>query len=222
MKKYLPQENNDKVNVLVPGAGLGRLVYETAKLGFNCQGNEFSLYMLFASNFILNQVVGKNCITFYPWVHQFCNVFKANDNIRPIKFPDVNPRDLPENSNLSMAAGDFLDVYTVSNYWDSILTCFFIDTAHNIIAYVEKINEILKPGGYWINNGPLLYHFADVPGECSVDLSYEDLRKVMTESFKFEIIEESSDGQSHYIQNPNSLLKMTYDCIFFVARKPLN
>ena len=40
------------INVLVPGAGLGRLMYEIAKLGFKSQGNEFSYYMLLCSNYI--------------------------------------------------------------------------------------------------------------------------------------------------------------------------
>ena len=59
------------LRVLVPGAGLGRLAYDVATLGyllpslihvaftvdvlgFACQGNEFSHYMLLASYFILN------------------------------------------------------------------------------------------------------------------------------------------------------------------------
>lgn len=45
------------VKVLVPGAGLGRLPYEIAKRGYTCQGNEFSLFMLFTSNFVLNKLV---------------------------------------------------------------------------------------------------------------------------------------------------------------------
>ena len=49
--------NVSDVSVLVPGAGLGRLAYEIARLGYVCQGNEFSLFMLFASNFILNKSV---------------------------------------------------------------------------------------------------------------------------------------------------------------------
>jgi len=48
---------SSKVSVLVPGAGLGRLAYEIARLGYICQGNEFSLFMLFTSNFILNKSV---------------------------------------------------------------------------------------------------------------------------------------------------------------------
>ena len=35
------------------------------------------------------------------------------------------------------------------------MTCYFIDTAHNVIAYIENISRLLKPGGYWINLGKL-------------------------------------------------------------------
>ena len=45
----------NNVKILVPGAGLGRLAYDIAKMGFECQGNEFSLYMLFGSNYVLNR-----------------------------------------------------------------------------------------------------------------------------------------------------------------------
>ena len=31
--------------------------------------------------------------------------------------------------------------------WDAVVTCFFIDTAHNIIEYIEIISRILKDGG---------------------------------------------------------------------------
>lgn len=37
--------------------------------------------------------------------------------------------------------------------WDCVATCFFIDTAHNVLDYVETIWKILKPGGVWINLG---------------------------------------------------------------------
>ena len=55
---FLPLFHSSQVNevsILVPGAGLGRLAYELARLGYTCQGNEFSMFMLLASNFILNQ-----------------------------------------------------------------------------------------------------------------------------------------------------------------------
>jgi hypothetical protein len=31
--------------------------------------------------------------------------------------------------------------------WDAVVTCFFIDTAHNIVEYIEIISQILKDGG---------------------------------------------------------------------------
>lgn len=93
--------------------------------------------------------------------------------------------------------------------WDSVVTCFFIDTAHNVIEYVEKIWSILKPNGYWINFGPLLYHFADTPNEQSIELSYDQLKHVIkTLGFKFLV--------SRYSSNFVILFKINYFNFFFV------
>lgn len=43
--------------------------------------------------------------------------------------------------------------------FDCVATCFFIDTAHNVVEYLEIIHACLRPGGYWVNLGPLLYHW---------------------------------------------------------------
>lgn len=45
-----------KQKVLVPGAGLGRLVLEICACGYAAEGNEFSYQMLFVSNYMLNHV----------------------------------------------------------------------------------------------------------------------------------------------------------------------
>ena len=45
----------NQIKILVPGAGLGRLAFDIANDGFECQGNEFSLYMLLGSNYVLNK-----------------------------------------------------------------------------------------------------------------------------------------------------------------------
>jgi hypothetical protein len=58
------------------------------------------------------------------------------------------------------------------------VSCFFLDTGKNVVDYVRMIHHILAPGGYWLNLGPLLYHYEDVPGEASLELSYEELREV--------------------------------------------
>ncbi|KAM4638622.1 carnosine N-methyltransferase-like isoform 7-T9 [Amazona ochrocephala] len=204
-----------KVNILVPGAGLGRLAWEIAKLGYACQGNEWSLFMLFSSNFVLNRCSEINSCKLYPWIHQFSNNRRSADQIRPIYFPDVDPHSLPPGSNFSMTAGDFQEIYSECNTWDCIATCFFIDTAHNVIDYIDTIWKILKPGGIWINVGPLLYHFENLGNELSIELSYEDIRTVILKyGFHIEVEEESV--LSTYTVNELSMMKYYYECVLFV------
>jgi hypothetical protein len=54
----------------------------TARLGYECQGNEFSLFMLLASNFVLNKSTSKACFTIYPWLHQSTNHLSFSDMVR--------------------------------------------------------------------------------------------------------------------------------------------
>jgi len=68
-----------------------------------------------------------------------------------------------------------------------VTTCFFIDCAHNVVEFVETIHKILKPGGIWINLGPLLYHFADMRGENSIEPSYDVLKDII-KKFGFEYL----------------------------------
>ncbi|XP_037536614.1 carnosine N-methyltransferase [Nematolebias whitei] len=221
IRRLFPIDQYDvsKVSVLVPGAGLGRLAWEIAQLGYTCQGNECSFFMLFSSNFVLNRCEKVNALTLYPWIHQFSNNKKSNDQTRPIRFPDVNPQSLPPSSDFSMVAGDFVEVYNDPESWDCVATCFFIDTAHNVLEYVDTIWKILKPGGVWINLGPLLYHFENMVNELSIELSYEDIRTAIVKlGFLIEVEKESM--QTTYTENNCSMLRYVYDCVFFVARKP--
>ncbi|XP_064357057.1 LOW QUALITY PROTEIN: carnosine N-methyltransferase-like [Dromaius novaehollandiae] len=219
--KNFPKERWDfsKVNILVPGAGLGRLAWEIAMLGYACQGNEWSLFMLFSSNFVLNRCSEINSCKLYPWIHQFSNNRRSADQIRPIYFPDVDPHSLPSGANFSMTAGDFQEIYSECNTWDCIATCFFIDTAHNVIDYIDTIWKILKPGGIWINVGPLLYHFENLANELSIELSYEDIKNVILQ-YGFHIEVEKESVLSTYTVNELSMMKYYYECVLFVVRKP--
>ena len=65
---------------------------------------------------------------------------------------------------LTVQFGGFDAVYSASNSndhanrFDLVVTCFFIDTAENILDYIAVIYHVLRPGGLWINVGPLHYH----------------------------------------------------------------
>lgn len=65
-----------------------------------------------------------------------------------VAVPDVHPGDLVQRPGLlSMCAGDFVEVYGQPNQagsFDCVATCFFLDTAHNILQYMQIIKHILK------------------------------------------------------------------------------
>ncbi|XP_027343142.1 carnosine N-methyltransferase-like [Abrus precatorius] len=208
---------------LVPGAGLGRLALEISCLGFISQGNEFSYYMMICSSFILNhsQTAGEWAI--YPWIHSNCNSLSDSDQLRSISIPDIHPASAGISEGFSMCGGDFVEVYSDSSQvgaWDAVVTCFFIDTAHNIVEYIEIISKILKDGGVWINLGPLLYHFADMYGqedEMSIELSLEDVKRVALH-YGFEFEKERTIVTT-YTTNPRSMMQNRYFAAFWTMRK---
>ncbi|KAF8086959.1 hypothetical protein N665_0607s0019 [Sinapis alba] len=217
------QKKSIPPSCLVPGAGLGRLALEISCLGFISQGNEFSYYMMICSSFILNYAQVPGEWTIYPWIHSNCNSVSDNDQLRPVSIPDIHPASAGITEGFSMCGGDFVEVYNESCHagmWDAVVTCFFIDTAHNIIEYIETISKILKDGGVWINLGPLLYHFADTYGhgnEMSIELSLEDVKRVASQ-YGFEI-EKERTIETTYTTNPRSMMQNRYYAAFWTMRK---
>lgn len=55
-----------KKRVLVPGAGLARLVFELYRIGFDSEGNEISFHQLLASGYILNHCPKSGAHSVYP------------------------------------------------------------------------------------------------------------------------------------------------------------
>lgn len=215
VKKLFP--NPQGIRVLVPGAGLGRLVYDLSALGFDVQGNEFSLLMLFTSELILNHS-RKEKWQIFPFLFPFSNQRSCIDQCRAIAVPDADI--LCPSGNMSMTAGDFLEVYEKGEEvgaWDCVVTCFFLDTAPNILQYLETIRKVLKPGGMWLNLGPLLYHFEGNDSSVSIELTLEELISAIAK-VGFEV-QSSSIQSCSYVQNPRSMLKTTFECSFMIMQK---
>ncbi|KAK2772166.1 hypothetical protein FQN52_005018 [Onygenales sp. PD_12] len=249
------------VSVLVPGAGLGRLVFDLSSAGYHAEGNEISYHQLLASNWALNHTKGPNEYPLYPFALQFSNIKSRKQQLQRVLIPDVHPGTVvasqmatePENNgrgrgSMSMSAADFVVQYANSSQTDSfdaVATVFFIDTAPNLIRYIETIHNCLKPGGYWINVGPLLWHWEDTPAARSddmhraartaegapekfyqgigepgrVELSEEEV-VLLIRQFGFEFIKaEEQVGDCGYIQDPESMLQNVYRPVHWVARK---
>ncbi|KAI0698982.1 N2227-domain-containing protein [Cerioporus squamosus] len=223
----IPAEERRNFRALVPGAGLGRLAWDVANLGFACQGNEFSHYMLLASFYMLNRTEQVDQHTIYPYVHSFSNNPNNDALLRPITIPDVLPSSLPDGSDFSLVAGDFEEIYggldddpsePHSGQWDAVLTCFFIDTAKNIVNYLRIIHHILAPGGVWINLGPLLWHWeGNTTNDPSVELTLEEV-KTLARKIGFEISNERTIDTT-YTNNAQSMLGYVYHAAFWTATK---
>lgn len=141
--------------------------------------------MLLASHYVLNKTARVDEHVVYPYVHSSSCWRTAEDMLRPVKVPDVRPSDLPSHVDFSMVAGEFVEVYLKEQergMWNAVATCYFIDTAHNFIRYLEVINHVLPLGGVWVNVGPLLWHFEGStqsvetgPSGLSIELTLDEV-----------------------------------------------
>ncbi|KAG5913626.1 hypothetical protein E4U42_000964 [Claviceps africana] len=238
--------------VLVPGAGLGRLVFELCRRGYEAEGNEISYHQLLASSHILNDCEAANRYTIYPWIHTFSNHLTRENHLRGYPVPDVHPASelaqaaatSSDIGSMSMCAADFLCLYSDDDHkdtYDAVTSLFFLDTAPNLIRYLEVIRHCLRPGGILVNVGPLLWHFENQPpgnnghdddgdGEHDVnnssgiadpgsfELSNDEVL-ALVDKMGFDV-EWSEDGiEAPYIQDKESMLRTTYRASAWVARK---
>ncbi|ESS64552.1 hypothetical protein TCDM_07308 [Trypanosoma cruzi Dm28c] len=221
-----------EVKILVPGAGLCRLSVELALRGFAAQANEFSYHMLIAGHYIQNHVVSSCQHTIYPYVDNTSNLVNREDQFVDVHIPDLCAFEAIDGLNgeeqhffgeLSMVAGDFTEVYTKEHQrksWNAVATCFFIDTAHNIVEYIEIIYNLLVPGGYWVNVGPLLYHFADSSDDVSIELSLGEVLTV-AQRIGFVLFRQPEFIDTTYTNNNRSMKQLVYRCAFFLLQRPL-
>lgn len=239
------------LKVLVPGAGLGRLVFELCMKGYETEGNEISYHQLLASSYILNCCERPGKHTIYPWIHTFSNHRSRASHFRSYAVPDVHcatelaraeERGVPVGS-MNMSAADFLCLYAQedrANLYDVVASVFFLDTAPNLIRYLETIYHCLKPGGILVNIGPLLWHFEgrvwerdddeDADGEGGHDTSgiadpgnfelTDDEVMALVAQIGFEIVSRETGIETPYIADTESMLQTTYLASAWVARKP--
>lgn len=192
-------------NVLVPGAGLGRLAYELASRGHRVVANENSAHVLLALRYLLSLSSSGSTSatstasstansttttttppmaemhTLHPYVGWWSHHRSTADMLRGVAFPDVLP-DAAVLPRLSVVEGDFVSLFgDSSGAFDAVVTLFFIDTARNMVAYLAAIHAALRPGGVWINLGPLLYGTAPW-----IELSLDEVLR-LAEAVGFEL-----------------------------------
>ncbi|KAL7626452.1 hypothetical protein AAE478_003224 [Parahypoxylon ruwenzoriense] len=147
-----------EIKALLPGAGLGRLGYEVASLGgFEVTINEWSTYMVAAYRHLEHSTV-PGSIQLHPFIDGLSHHATNADLMRAVALP--SPPAPHDPSSVLLVEGDFTTVFGDASHvahYDVLVTHFFIDTARNLMSYLETIHQLLRPGGRWLNFGPLLY-----------------------------------------------------------------
>ncbi|WYZ36820.1 hypothetical protein EsH8_II_000326 [Colletotrichum jinshuiense] len=223
LQSIFPDRSKSDVKVLFPGSGVGRLGHEVAALGgFEVTINEWSMFMNLAYRFLeAHPRPGSKSI--HPFIDSWSHHATTADMFRGVSFPDTRVN----GSSVLLVEGDFASVFkSEKGQYDAVVTHFFIDTARNIMSYFDTIHSLLKPGGYWINLGPLLWGTGPF-----VQLSLDEIIAV-TREMGFEFVDFSEQcgeitlqgekvrsKEAVYGFNQKALTKNAYSAQSWVARK---
>lgn len=147
LKSLLPPENDQQV--LFMGAGGGRLAYDYhrwAKPALTLVNDLNPLLLLIAK-----QMAEGNTLELFEMPP-----IPVDDQSSAIKQKLSSPGKADE--NLQFLLGDATAEIFKKNPFDAVVTQWFIDDCgQDIHELFPKINALLKPGGKWINIGPLIY-----------------------------------------------------------------
>jgi len=213
--------------VLVPGAGLGRLVVHLKHLGYDVEANESSLVMgvvfcrllerFFPQDLKTPQAVAPSL--FYPYLSTpTMDEWRFSDRLVGVDLP----RTIDFNGTASttqafgqtggnsltpirLRLGSFGESYSGPEYassFDAVVTSFFIDTSDDIIHTIAILSHILTHGGIWINLGPLHYH----SNATKVPLSHDLLQQVATAS-GFDLLSEKRIATTSYAGEDSRSMK---------------
>jgi carnosine N-methyltransferase len=213
VQKNVPKNSK----ILLPGAALLRLGYELAKLGYDIDANDYNFYNIVLCDYLFNYSK-KNQFEFQPLIRSFSNYLTEDAVFRKFSFPDEDIN-LEGKGKMTMFAGDFTKMYNdMPNSYDCVITCFFIDTAKNIIEYIDVIEKVLKKGGIWINFGPLSYHWVGYQNIPTIELPYDKLKEVII-NYGFEYLHEETNKTVIYCEIEDFMKNDVFNCVFFTCRK---
>jgi len=218
--KNLANLEDQKVHIVVPGAGVGRLPFEILQLNPNVRvtANEEDLCLFFANNFILEEK-SKNANQIYPNIYDLVSRLSSKDVTTPVMFPDI---DTSTDKNLSFTNYPESFIQVCENQIDAssvdcVVTYNFLDTAKNMIKYIELIEKILKPDGIWINMGGLQYMYEPYESVDSIEISYRVLKESIIDVGLLIEKEKQIDDYEYFLEDSN--VQKIYKCPYFTCRK---
>lgn len=177
LSAIIPMESQKETCLVFPGSGLGRLAHEFAGWGYgSVHSIEFSGLMNAFVDFNYS-VPSRDAYTLFPYIHTCSDFYSTESQLRTFEFKPLGSK--PENLHLHQEDFRNFDIPNRDSYKNIVVvTAFFIDTAENLMEYLDKIEKLVSPNGkvqrgYWINVGPLKYGSA-----AQVELNADELKEV--------------------------------------------
>ncbi|QPG75173.1 hypothetical protein FOA43_002522 [Brettanomyces nanus] len=201
--------------VIVPGSGLGRISHELALMGFKeVHAVDFSWLMTLFNESIYGS--RSQMASIYPYVHNYSNHWQTKDQMGLATYRYGIRQ--PENLHIHCQNfTEFTSPAETAAYNVLIVTCFFIDTAEDLLSYVDSINRICKPfkgKKRWINVGPLKYGTAP-----KVELSNEELGDLTSAMGWNRIHQLNSPTKLGYLTDTIGLWQGYYGVCMWTAEK---
>eukprot|EP01063_Lacrimia_lanifica_P003043 TRINITY_DN11637_c2_g1_i1.p2 TRINITY_DN11637_c2_g1~~TRINITY_DN11637_c2_g1_i1.p2 ORF type:complete len:358 (+),score=99.74 TRINITY_DN11637_c2_g1_i1:73-1146(+) len=217
VKKLAEANGGSLGSVLIPGDALCRLSYDMQNLGVfsEVEANEASPLFAEFAHFVLNCVESPFEISPHAGVPY--NQMSVDAHLRNVMVPTPFP--VPSPTPLKLTIGGFEELYRHKGArhreFDVLITCFFLDTIPGSVAdALTIIAHLLRPGGHWINHGPLLYR-----GDAHPKLSWEEIRALLP-SRKLDVVEDRHLVHTEYCEyTEGSLHPTVYNPVHLVARK---
>ncbi|KAM3506372.1 hypothetical protein MY11210_007579 [Beauveria gryllotalpidicola] len=186
--------------ILVPGCGTGRLASDIADLGYDVTANELDYGSILTYNLLANHTTALHQHTLQPFVTKWTHQANPFSRYSVVTVPDHWP-----NKAVKLVEGNFLNMFPKDGEFDAIATLFFIDMSENVIDFLSNIYRLLKPGGLWVNLGPLKWGTY-----AALQLSAEEVLE-LADVIGFDVDHTSRKNiDSLYVEQPETLLKFTY------------
>lgn len=171
LDKIVPADEVQDTCVILPGSGLGRVAHEVAlhRDYGAVYAVEFSGLMHACHQFVYEKLKGPHEKTYgenhslYPYIHTCSNFTRTDSQFRLVNIPNGIAK--PENLQVVLDDFRYFSIPDDRKYKNVVVvSAFFMDTAENLIDYIDVINQLTTPlnrssvkNGYWINVGPLKY-----------------------------------------------------------------
>jgi uncharacterized protein YbaR (Trm112 family) len=157
-------------NVLVSGAGAGRLAYDI-HMQFDCQCTlafDFNPLLLL----VAKAVVGGDTLPMY----EFPIAPRGLEDdavLRELAAP------APVRDGFNLVLGDALRAPFRQHAFDTVVTPWLIDiVTEDLPVFARRVNRLLKPGGRWINTGSLAFHHP----RRAMQYSADEVRTIIREA----------------------------------------